>query len=153
MNTNPAQPTNKKKKKQTHNLSEMLKISRKLPKFGFDEVLYKLIALMVLFSVVQLIHFSLIYPKARRVTYLTKAYSLSVDTWLSYYRVNMLFTEVISWNNTIYGGNNEPILETWKQAVDYMENDIFAEIQASKHYDLGNYSEEYNRIMFTVYLP
>jgi len=130
----------------------MLKIDQKHPYFGFDSAQYKLILLVLLFCLVQLIHFLFIYPKAKRVTFLTKAYSLSVDTWLSYYRVNMLFTEVISWNNTINGGRGEPILDTWRSAVDYMENQIFSEILASKDYDLGDYSEEYSRIMFTVIL-
>jgi len=132
-------------------VSEPLKISSKIPIFGVTRMLYWFAGLMIAFCIIQILHFISIYPNSKRVTDLTKAYSLSVDTWSGYYRVLTLFTEVIAWNNTIYGGHDEPILETFESAVSYIENQILQNISDSTSYDLGTFTQEYNDLIFKVY--
>lgn len=135
-----------------HTITEMLRVVKHSPKFGLDTLIFKILILLLSFSFIQAVHFFAIYPRAQRVTYLTKAYSLSVDIWSSYYRTLTLFTEVIAWNNTIKGGKGEPIFDTFKESVKYIENEILYNITESKKYDLGSFTQEYSDIYFKVFL-
>jgi len=133
--------------------SDILRVNRRgLPGFGVKKIIMRILLLLIGLCLVQFLHFYSIYPRSKRVTDLTKAYSLSVDTWSSYYRTLTLFTEVIAWNDTISGGYGELISSTFDRSVEYIEQEILQNITESKTYDLGDFTQNYSNIYFTVVL-
>lgn len=84
------------------------------------------------------------------MTDLTKAYTLAVHTWENTFTVMMLFTEVISWNNTLSDQDGQSIFDKFKESVEYMQEETLQKIKESATYDLGSYTQEYNDILFKV---
>jgi len=127
-----------------------LKVSIEKINFGIKKVLYIFLGLLLLGCVVQFGYFLMLYPRARRITSLTKTYSLAISTWSSYYFAFTLFTETVFWNNTVPTGTGRTTLEDYRAAVEYIRSNVWENITESLSYDLGAYTENYSTILTTV---
>ena len=117
--------------------------------FGFVKLSVIFAATMFLIIIIQYVYYTVLRPKASKVSGLVEIYILVVELWSSYATINTFFFTTVFWNNTtpIWGTDG---VGAYKIMRNHIYEKVHKNLSRSVDYDLGNYADYWRKIMVTV---
>ena len=128
---------------------EKIKFTAKGNYFGFIRLGVSFAIATTMIIVIQYVFYSLLYPRARKITNLLKVYIVSVEIWNSYATLNTIFINTLLWNSTVQFWGTDG-LSTYQVMKSHIETNVLPNITESLDYDLGNYTDEWRKIVNQV---
>lgn len=122
--------------------STNIKIMQRKYTFGYLRVLIAIIASFALLLIYKIIIYKLHHGRSLRLEGLIHVYTLTIETWATFFQLHTAVIETIMWNNTLQMWDNSSLV-LFDELTDFTNDYIFANITKSLTYDLGNLTESY----------
>lgn len=120
--------------------------------FGFFTTVVILFILIICFSILQYIYYSITYPQAQRVSNLMEVYILGVETWSSYFSLHVFMLETVLYNNSLVVWKDQKPLEVYDYFKKHIQDNVLANYSALAEKDLAGFNEEFKYALNQVSL-